>query len=70
MLEFARRHYENVIYLNFQENSDAKKAFEGNLLVDDIVFRLTAMGPSRRFIPGKTIILLDEIKDCPVPDWR
>ena len=65
LLEFARRHYENVIYLNFQENSDAKKAFEGNLLVDEIVFRLTAMDPSRRFVPGKTIILLDEIQDCP-----
>ncbi len=65
LLEFARRHYENVIYLNFQENSDAKKAFEGNLMVDDIVFRLTAVNPSWRFIPGKTIILLDEIQDCP-----
>ena len=65
LLEFAHRHYENIIYLNFWENVNAKKAFEGNLMVDDIIFRLTSMQPSLKFIPGKTIIILDEIQDCP-----
>lgn len=65
LLEFAHRHYKNVIYLNFWESEDAKKAFEGSLLVDDILFRLSSVQPSSKFVPGKTIIILDEIQDCP-----
>lgn len=65
-LEFARSAYENVVYINFFENPGAKDIFAGSLDVDQIVMMATAyLGPEARFVPGETVLILDEIQECP-----
>ena len=65
-LHFAKQNYENVVYINFYENADAKEIFAGNLNVDEIVLMASALlGDGVQFVPHKTVIILDEIQECP-----
>lgn len=64
--EFAEKNYKNVVYLNFFENPDYASAFEGSLQVDNIVMMLSALiGKDATFEEGNTVLILDEIQDCP-----
>ena len=64
--DFAFKNYENVVYVNFIENPDYISVFEGSLEVDRLVMLLSALlGGKAAFVPGKTVIILDEIQDCP-----
>lgn len=65
VMDFAHAHYPNVIELNFKKNEAYKGIFEGSLEVDDILARISLVYPSARFIPGKTLLFLDEIQSCP-----
>lgn len=66
VLRFAQQHYKHVVYLNFFENPDYKTIFEGSLKVDDVVLMMSAfVGANVRFIPHETVIVLDEIQECP-----
>lgn len=66
VLRFAQQHYKHVVYLNFFENPDYKMIFEGSLKVDDVVLMMSAfVGANVRFIPHETVIVLDEIQECP-----
>ncbi len=66
VLAFARKHYKNVVYLNFFENPDYTAIFAGSLEIDNIVMMITAMlGRVAVFETGNTVLVLDEIQDCP-----
>ena len=65
VLDFARRHFQNVVYLDFREHPDYKKFFTPNLEIDSIIMRLTAAMPSIEVEAGKTCFIFDEIQDCP-----
>lgn len=66
VLRFAQQHYKHVVYLNFFENLDYRTIFEGSLKVDDVVLMMSAfVGANVRFIPHETVIVLDEIQECP-----
>ena len=66
VLRFAQQHYKHVVYLNFFENPDYRTLFEGSLKVDDVVLMMSAfVGANVRFIPHETVIVLDEIQECP-----
>lgn len=66
VLRFAQQHYKYVVYLNFFENPDYRAIFEGSLKVDDVVLMMSAfVGANVRFIPHETVIVLDEIQECP-----
>ena len=63
---FAKNHYKNVVYLNFFENPDYAAVFSGSLEVDNIIMMLSALlGRAAVFEPGETVLILDEIQDCP-----
>ena len=63
--KFADENYENVVYLNFFANPEYSDIFSGSLEVDNLVMLMSAiMGPKANFIPGKTVIILDEIQEC------
>lgn len=65
-LEFAHANYENVVYINFFENPAAAGIFAGSLEIDNVVMMASAfLGSSAQFVPGKTIVVLDEIQECP-----
>lgn len=66
VLNFARKNYKHVIYLNFFENPDFASVFSGSLEIDHIVMMLSALlGREAVFEAGKTVLILDEIQDCP-----
>lgn len=63
---FAEKHYEHVIYLNFFANPDYASIFSGSMEIDHLIMMISALiGPEAVFEKGKTIIILDEIQDCP-----
>lgn len=66
VLDFARKNYQHVVYLNFFENPTFASVFADSLEVDHITMMLSAlMGREAIFEPGKTILVLDEIQECP-----
>lgn len=66
VLDFARRNYEHVVYLDFYQNSQYRSIFAGSLEVDHLVMMMSALlGAKTAFVPGSTVIVLDEIQECP-----
>lgn len=66
VLDFAKNNYAHTVYINFFQNSDYKKIFSGSLDVDYLTMMMSALiGKTAVFTPGKTIIILDEIQECP-----
>jgi len=66
VLDFARKNYKHVVYLNFFGNPDYASIFSGSLEVDNITMLLSAMlGSNAIFEPKETVLVLDEIQDCP-----
>ena len=63
---FAKEQYKNVIYLNFFENPNYKEIFSGALEVDHLTMMMSVfLGPGISFEANETIIILDEIQECP-----
>ena len=66
VLDFAKKNYDHVVYLNFFENPQYSSVFSESLEVDHITMLLSAlMGRDAVFEAGKTVLVLDEIQDCP-----
>lgn len=64
--DFAKKHYKHEVYLNFFKNPDYISIFEGSLEIDNLIIMMSALlGPNAIFEAGKTVIILDEIQDCP-----
>lgn len=62
---FGEELYDNTVYLDLRANKSIHKAFTGDFDVDGMVMAITANTPSARFVPKKTLLILDEIQDCP-----
>lgn len=63
--EFGRAFYDSTVYIDLRAIKSVHSAFEGDFDVDSMVMSISAAITSARFIPGKTLIILDEIQDCP-----
>lgn len=63
--KFGRENFGNFIEINFALNPEYIAAFDGSLQVRTIIESLTAIGGNMRFVPGDTLLFLDEIQDCP-----
>ena len=61
---FGERCYENTVYVSFTENEAYKAIFEPNKDVDRIVAAL-AKATGRTIEPHRTLIVLDDIGECP-----
>ena len=62
--EFGRRYYENTAYFNFDENEEYRQFFETTKDVSRILQNLM-MASSQKILPEKTLLIFDEIQDCP-----
>ena len=62
--EFGKRYYENVAYFNFDENEEYKQFFETTKDVDRILQNLM-LASGENIAPEKTLIIFDEVQDCP-----
>ena len=62
--EFGKRYYENTAYFNFDENEEYKQFFETTKDVNRILQNLMLVS-GEKIVPEKTLIIFDEIQDCP-----
>ena len=65
VLDFAKKHYEHVIYLDFHEHREYKAFFANSLDVNTLTLNISAGIPDARFVANETCLVLDEIQDCP-----
>ena len=64
MKEFGRCCYENFVYFNFDEEEELKSIFEINKNPQRII-ELLSMICGEKILPGETLIIFDEIQECP-----
>ncbi len=64
MREFGRRCYQNCVYCNFDEEDALKSIFESNKNPQRII-ELLSMVSGEKIRPAETLIILDEIQECP-----
>ncbi len=62
--KFGREQYESFIEINFILEPDACSIFEGSLKAEDLYRKISAYDATRRMVPGRTLIFLDEIQEC------
>ena len=65
VMDFAKRNYKNVIYLDFHEHQEYKSFFAGALDTETITTNITIGMMGVRFVAGDTCLIFDEIQDCP-----
>ena len=64
--DFAKKYYKHEVYLDFFRNPSYTSIFDGSLEIDNLIMMMSALlGPSAVFEPKETVIILDEIQECP-----
>lgn len=64
MKEFGQNYYDNYVYFNFDEEDELKSIFETNKNPYRII-ELLSMISDEKIEPEKTLIIFDEIQECP-----
>lgn len=64
MKEFGKTYYDNYVYVNFDEEDEIKSLFETNKNPYRLV-ELLSLIVGEKIIPEKTLIIFDEIQECP-----
>lgn len=63
--QFAMEHYASFIEINFVEEPKYKTIISDGYHAADIVKNISRIDPQKRFIPGETLILFDELQEFP-----
>ncbi len=61
---FAKQYYEDLVYLNFDSNKELASIFAENLEPERII-KLFSLQTGKRVVAGKTLIIFDEVQECP-----
>ena len=64
MKEFGKNYYTSYVYFNFDEEDDLKSIFETNKNPHRIV-ELLSLISGKKILPKETLIIFDEIQECP-----
>ncbi len=64
--KFSHEFYQNVILFDFRHRKELRSIFDGNLDVDTILEKASPYFPNSSFTPYKTILIFEEIGDCPL----
>ncbi len=62
--EFGRRYYKNVVYVRFDRDDFVRQSFEKDYDIPRLMDTLQVHSRVQ-IVPGETLIILDEIQDCP-----
>ncbi|KFI99093.1 ATP-binding protein [Bifidobacterium stellenboschense] len=62
---FARAHYANVVEINFVEEPKYRAITADGYGADAVVRSISLIDPSKRFLPGETLLFFDEIQAHP-----
>ena len=63
--EFGRTEFEEMAYFNFDGNTGLKSIFDYDFNVERIMDELGNVIYGKKIISGKTLVVFDEIQDCP-----
>jgi predicted AAA+ superfamily ATPase len=63
--EFGKNEFEETAYFNFDGNTGIQSIFGFDFNVDRIIDELGSVVYGRKIVPGKTLVIFDEIQDCP-----
>ena len=63
--DFAKDNYKSIILLDFRKEPSLHSLFDGDFNIDDITFAITLRKKDATFIPNDTVLIFDEIQDCP-----
>lgn len=64
MKEFGQTCYDSSVYFNFDEEDELKSIFEANKNPQRII-ELLSMIAEEKILPGETLVIFDEIQECP-----
>lgn len=64
MKEFGQNYYKSYVYLNFDEEDELKSIFESNKNPHRII-ELLSMIAGEKILPEETLIIFDEVQECP-----
>ncbi len=64
MKEFGQTCYDSSVYFNFDEEDELKSIFEANKNPQRII-ELLSMIAGEKILPGETLVIFDEIQECP-----
>ena len=64
MKEFGKNYYKSFVYFNFDEEDDLKSIFETNKNPQRII-ELLSMIAGEKIYPADTLIIFDEVQECP-----
>lgn len=64
MKEFGRTNYDSYVYFNFDEEDELKSIFDANKNPKRII-ELLSMIAGEKILPGETLIIFDEVQECP-----
>ena len=64
MKDFGRNEFQNVVYINFDNNTVAKEIFEPDYNIPRIISLLKILSKTN-IEPDNTLIIFDEIQECP-----
>lgn len=65
MRDFAATHYRNAVYVRFDRNLRMKEIFESTHYDMPVLLQNLQMQADSKIEPGETLIILDEIQECP-----
>ena len=64
MKEFGQTCYDSFVYFNFDEEDELKSIFEANKNPQRIIELLSIIA-GEKILPGETLVIFDEIQECP-----
>lgn len=62
---FGEEEFEDVAYFNFEEDDALKAVFDHDYKTGRILDELGSVIREKTIVPGKTLLVLDEIQECP-----
>jgi len=62
--QFGERYFEDMAYFYFEGNSNLASVFEHDFDVDRIIDELGNVIRGKEIVPGKTLVIFDEIQAC------
>lgn len=61
---FGRSKYQTSVYLNFEDSPGLKKLFDDSL-DPQIILRNISIETGAEIVPGRTLLIFDEVQECP-----
>ncbi len=62
--EFGKNEYSSVAYFNFEKDAELRNFFKGKISPEKIIEKLSIY-QEKNIVPGKTLIIFDEIQNSP-----